>query len=167
LQIRIAFVSLLEGINIYEIKRTLDERGFFSELFRNDWKDLLQGDEIVQTNLSTSHPGMIRAWHRHRRGQVDYFFVLKGALKICAYDETKGEIVEIIQSEDKPQIVRMPGHYWHGFKNIGGIKAILIYFVNRLYDYDNPDEERRPWNDETIIDKKAGEVFDWNRPPHK
>jgi len=23
--------------------------------------------------------------------------------------------------------------------------------VNRLYDYADPDEERRPWNDQTII----------------
>jgi len=94
---------LLEGIKIYEITKNIDERGFFGEIFRNDWKDLLRGDEIVQANLSASYPGMIRAWHRHHRGQVDYFIVL------C--EDTIGEINEIISSEEKPQIVRMPGHY--------------------------------------------------------
>jgi dTDP-4-dehydrorhamnose 3,5-epimerase-like enzyme len=52
------------------------------------------------------------------RGQVDYFIVLQGAIKIYAYDEKTGEINEIISGEEKPQIVRMPGRYWHGFKNI-------------------------------------------------
>jgi dTDP-4-dehydrorhamnose 3,5-epimerase len=98
---------------------------------------------------------------------VDYYIVLQGALKICAYDDTRGEINEIISSEDKLQIVRIPGHYWHGFKNIGDKKAAVVYLVNRLYDYKNPDEERRPWNDVSIIDKKTGIIFDWNRPPHK
>jgi dTDP-4-dehydrorhamnose 3,5-epimerase len=50
---------LPEGIKIYEIKKNIDERGYFGELFRNDWKDLLQEDEIVQANLSASYPEMI------------------------------------------------------------------------------------------------------------
>jgi dTDP-4-dehydrorhamnose 3,5-epimerase len=158
---------LLTGIKIYELKKNVDERGFFGEIFRTDWTELLQGDEIVQANLSVSFPGMIRAWHRHQRGQVDYFFVLQGAIKICAYDDLSGEINEIISSEDKIQVVRIPGHYWHGFKSIGDKKAMVIYFVNRLYDYKNPDEERRPWNDPSIIDKKSGLVFDWGRQPHQ
>lgn len=158
---------MLDGIKIYELKRNIDERGSFGEVFRTDWKDLLQEDEIVQANLSISYPGMIRAWHRHHRGQVDYFVVLEGAVKICAYDDVKGETNEIISSEEKLQVVRIPGHYWHGFKNIGDKKATVMYFVNRLYDYKNPDEERRPWNDPNVIDKKDGLAFDWNRPPHK
>lgn len=161
------FDNLLTGIKIYELKKNVDERGFFGEIFRTDWTELLQGDEIVQANLSVSFPGMIRAWHRHQRGQVDYFVVLQGAIKICAYDDLSGEINEIISSEDKIQVVRIPGHYWHGFKSIGDKKAIVMYFVNRLYDYKNPDEERRPWNDPRIIDKKSGLVFDWSRLPHQ
>lgn len=49
------------------------------------------------------------------------------------------------------QILRVPGHYRHGFKVIGYEAAYLLYFVNKLYNYDNPDEERRPWNDRTIV----------------
>jgi dTDP-4-dehydrorhamnose 3,5-epimerase len=161
------FDNLLSGIRISELKKNVDERGFFGEIFRADWTELLQEDEIVQANLSVSFPGMIRAWHRHQRGQVDYFVVLQGAIKICAYDDLSGEINEIVSSEEKIQVVRIPGHYWHGFKSIGDKKAIVIYFVNRLYDYKNPDEERRPWNDPRIIDKKSGLVFDWSRPPYQ
>jgi dTDP-4-dehydrorhamnose 3,5-epimerase len=154
---------MLPGVKILEIKKNIDERGFFCEIFRNDWSDIFDED-IVQANLSVSYPGMIRAWHRHKRGQVDYFLVLQGALKICAYDGS--ELNEVIVSSEKLQLVRIPGNYWHGFKNIGDTKAFTVYFVNRLYDYAAPDEERRPWNDPTILDK-TGVPFDWNKPPHK
>ncbi len=58
---------------------------------------------------------MIRGWHRTNRGQVDYFVVLEGSLKICAYDDkhmspTKGQLDEMVTSQEKLQIVRIPGH---------------------------------------------------------
>jgi dTDP-4-dehydrorhamnose 3,5-epimerase len=159
---------LLEGVKIFEIKKNIDERGFFCEVLRKDWnKEILGEDDFVQANLSVSYPGIIRAWHRHLRGQVDYFLVLQGALKICAYDDKKQEINEIISSSEKLQLVRIPGNYWHGFKNISDKTALVVYFVNRLYDYKNPDEERRPWNDPSIIDKKTGVTFDWNKSPNQ
>ena len=161
----------LPGVKTYDLRLFPDERGFFSEALRKDWSQLLEGDEIVQSNISFSYPGIIRAWHRHLRGQVDYFLVLQGAMKICAYDDrdgpTKGKLVEIIASFHKPQVVRIPGIYWHGSKTISSEPSLLIYFVNRLYDYQNPDEQRRLWNDPTIIDPGTGEPYDWNRLPHK
>jgi len=75
---------MLPGVKIRDLKKLPDERGFFTEILRMDWQDLLDGDNVVQANLSMSYPGIIRAWHRHKRGQVDYFIVLRGALKICA-----------------------------------------------------------------------------------
>jgi dTDP-4-dehydrorhamnose 3,5-epimerase len=159
---------LLQGVKILEISKNMDERGFFCEVFRKDWiNEILGEDEIVQANLSVSYPGMIRAWHRHSQGQVDYFLVLQGAIKICVYDSETQELNEIISSSEKLQLVRVPGHYWHGFKNIGDKTAYTIYFVNRLYNYKSPDEERRPWNDSAVIDKTKGVSFDWNKPPHR
>ncbi|MCD6446231.1 dTDP-4-dehydrorhamnose 3,5-epimerase family protein [Candidatus Bathyarchaeota archaeon] len=158
---------MLEGIRIYELKKFPDERGFFAEALRRDWKNFLGDEWIVQANISYSYPGVIRAWHRHLRGQVDYFLVLEGAMRICAYDEKTGQLDEILSSEHKLQVVRIPGHYWHGTKTVGYKPSLTLYFVTRLYDYDNPDEERRPWNDPTIIDPRTGRPYDWNKPPHK
>ena len=170
-----------EGLRVYEVKKLPDERGFFTEILRKDWKELLGDEWIVQANLSMSYPGIIRAWHRHTRGQVDYFLVIQGAMKIAAYDDredspTKGKLVEIVASEDRLQVVRVPGHYWHGTKTIGYKPSLTVYFVTKLYDYKNPDEERRPWNDQTIIpksingqtdDPRIGKPWDWNYPPHR
>lgn len=163
---------MLPGVKIQDLKKIVDERGFFGEIMRQDWKDLLGDDTIVQANLSLSYPGMIRAWHKHSRGQVDYFIVLRGSIKICAYDDkqgspTNGQLDEIVTSEENFQVVRIPGFYWHGTKALGDEPSLTVYCVNRLYDFKNPDEERRAWNDAKILDPKTSKPFDWNRPPHK
>lgn len=157
----------MEGVKVFDLKISPDERGFFSEILRQDWKEILGDEWIAQANLSYSYPGMIRAWHRHLRGQVDYFIVVRGAMRICAYDDKRKQLDEIIVSEHKLQLVRIPGFYWHGTKTVGNKPSVTVYFVTRLYDYKTPDEERKPWNDPTIIDPKTGGSYDWNKPPHK
>jgi len=163
---------MLAGVKVQDLRKNVDERGFFAEILRNDWNELLGEDKIVQANLSFSYPGMIRAWHRHSRGQVDYFIVLQGSMKICAYDDkssspTKGQLDEVVTSKERLQVVRIPGHYWHGTKTLGDKPSLTVYCVNRLYDAKNPDEDRRNWNDPTIVDPRTSKPFDWNRPPHK
>jgi len=162
----------LDGVQVMDINKNPDERGFFAETVRKDWLDLFDEKWISQVNVSQSYPGIIRAWHRHARGQVDYFMVLQGAMKIVAYDDnekskTYGRIVELVASEERLQIVKVPGHYWHGTKTLGDRPSLTMYFVNNLYDYVSPDEERRVWNDSSIIDPKTKKPFDWNKPPHK
>ncbi|NYZ79013.1 dTDP-4-dehydrorhamnose 3,5-epimerase family protein [Candidatus Micrarchaeota archaeon] len=158
---------MLEGVKVTDIKKLPDERGFFAEVFRQDWKDFVGNDKIVQVNLSMVYPGIIKAWHRHKRGQVDYFIVPKGAIKLCIYDESKKQLDDITLSGERLQIARVPGHYWHGNKTLGFEPSLIIYFVTNLYNYKNPDEERKTWNDPSIIDGKTGKPFDWNMSPHK
>ena len=142
---------MIEGVLIKPLKKLQDERGFFTEVFRNDWNEVYQDQEIKQANLSISYPNIIRAWHRHLRGQIDHFTVIKGAVKICIFDDETKELNEIVLTGENPQIVKVPGKYWHGFKVVGNTPAYLLYFVNKLYNYSKPDEERRPWNDQSII----------------
>jgi len=167
---------MLEGIKIKALIRHFDERGSFTELMRIDWKECLGEEKFVQANLSISYPGIIRAWHKHLLGQVDCFICVKGTIKICAYDDETRELDEFISTGYDVKIIKVLGQYWHGFKVIGNKPAWLIYFTNRLYNYENPDEERRPWNDPTIIpqlingrqdDPRVGKPWDWNYQPHK
>ena len=148
----------------------------FAEALRKNWKELLCDEWIVQANISYSYPGIVRAWHKDEREQIDCFLVLKGAMKICAYEEETGKMVEMIASEDKPSIIRVPGKYWHGTKTIGNVPSLTVYFVNRLYDYENPDELKRHWNDPSIVPKeingrkddlRCDKPWDWFYPPHK
>ena len=64
LEPRKLILSMLPGFKVHDLKKNVDERGFFAEIYREDWKDLLGDDKVVQANLSYSYPGMIRAWHR-------------------------------------------------------------------------------------------------------
>jgi len=164
---------MLPGIKVSEITKHLDERGSFSEIFRQDWPNFIETDDkILQANLSYSHPGIIRAWHKHLRGQVDYFITIKGTIKICAYDDkedsaTRGQLDEIISTGDKLQCVRIPGFYYHGYKVMGKEPALLVYLTTRLYDYKNPDEPRIAWDDPSVIDPQTKKPYDWNALPHK
>lgn len=167
---------MLEGVKVFDLKKLPDERGSFTEIMREDWNEFFERDKPVQSNLSISFPNIVRGWHRHERGQIDYFIVIRGSLKICAFDETTGELNEITTSGERPQIVRIPGKYWHGVHAIGVEPCTTIYFVSKLYDYKNPDELRRPWNDSRIVpktingktnDPRIGKPFDWFHPPHK
>ncbi len=166
---------MLQGIIIKSLKTFLDERGLFTELFKSSWKDVFK-DEILQANLSVSHPGIIRAWHKHERGQVDYFVTLFGTTKICVFDDSSKELDEIFSSGNSLQIVRVPGHYWHGFKVVGNDSVTLLYFVNKEYDPKKPDEVRKPWDDPEIIplkindkkdDPRCNKPWDWTTLPHK
>ncbi len=163
---------MLPGVKIKDLIKIPDERGFFSEIFRDDWSEFTESDKSLQANVAYSYPGMIRAWHRHHRGQVDYFTVVKGSIKICAYDArpdspTKGHLDEIILSGERIQCVRIPGLYYHGYKAVGNEPALLVYLTTKLYDYKNPDEERIPWNSDLIIDPSIKKPYDWNKSPYK
>jgi len=171
----------LKGVRTLDINLIPDDRGFFAEVLREDCKDYFDNDQITQVNLSYSYPDVVRAWHRHNRGQVDYFLALQGAVKVCAYDDeenspTRGRLVEIVINERKLRLVRIPGNYWHGTKTVSSTPSLVIYFVNRLYDKIDPDEQRRPWNDVKIIplsingkttDPRVGKPWDWFYPKHK
>ncbi len=166
---------MLPGIVVRSLNRLYDERGSFTEVMRRDWSEVFL-DEVVQANMSISYPGIVRAWHKHERGQVDCFLVVRGALRICAYDDVSRELDYIISNGAVPQIVKIPGEYWHGFGVLGPEPATLIYFVNRLYDYFSPDEIRRPWDDPTIIprlingkvsDSRCEKPWNWFESPNK
>ena len=167
---------MLPGVLVKPLKRLADERGSFSEIMRIDWEEIPSEDHLSQANLSVTYPNVIRAWHRHLKGQIDYFIDLKGAIKIGVYDEKTQELVEIVSTGQDSQVVRVPGNYWHGFKAIGNEPAVLLYFTTKLYDTSRPDEERRPWDDSKLIpksingkkdDPRVGKPWDWNFPPHK
>lgn len=155
------------GIKTLTPKINYDDRGFVTEIFRTDWFDFFEGIVPKQVNLSKSNPGVIRAWHRHTRNQIDYFLVKKGTMKICIYDgdknsQTFGKLVEIIVGDDELKIVKIPGHFWHGTKTVSDIPSETIYFLTNLYDYKNPDEQRLDFNDPSIIDPRTKKTYDWN-----
>jgi len=160
-----------------DLKKNADERGYFVELLRADWGQFLAGDRPVQHSLSVSEPGVIRAWHKHDKGQNDYLVCIDGSVKLCIFDEreeskTKGELDEFfLDSRERLQLARIVGSCWHGYRVLGSRPAIILYAVTRLYDYRNPDEQRRAWDDPSVVprsingredDSGVGKSYRWD-----
>jgi dTDP-4-dehydrorhamnose 3,5-epimerase len=173
---------LISGVKVYAVKKNVDERGYFAELFRDDWRNLIGDDRIAQFSLAYSHPGVIRAWHRHLKGQNDYVICIEGAVMECVFDDragstTRGELDELVLNSKEPlQVARIVGACWHGYKVIGQEPALILYGATKLYDYDHPDEARLPWNDGIIVptsingrknDSRVGRPYGWNAPEAK
>ena len=126
------------------LKVNKDERGSFTELWRKDWRIPFTPAEISQSMISISKPNVIRAWHKHERRQDDYLVVISGIVKIV-YIETwpfNTRFVEYVVDGKRPELVYIPGNCWHGTQAL--TDTTTIYFVTQLYDYENPDELRRP-----------------------
>lgn len=154
---------MIHDVEVRDLQVNLDERGHLVEAFRSDWDEY--EPEPAMSYYSVTYPGIIRAWHRHLRGQVDYFTCPQGRIKIGIYDDreespTKGELDTFVIGEDKPRVVRVPGDCWHGFKAIGTKPALMVNYPSELYDYEEPDEERLPWDTDEI-------PLDWDSEPHE
>lgn len=154
---------MIEGVETRELQVNTDERGHLTEIFREDWNEY--DPDPAMSYYSMSYPGVIRAWHRHVRGQIDHFICPKGRIKIGIYDDrdnspTKDEVNSFITGEHNQKMIRIPGDCWHGFKTIGNEQALLINFPTNLYDYENPDEERLPHDTDQI-------PLDWGAGSHE
>ena len=153
---------MIRGVIKRKLQMNADERGHLVEVFREDWE--LYDPAPAMTYYSMSYPGVVRAWHKHRRGQVDHFVCPKGRIKVGIYDDredspTQGDLDTFVIGEHNQQAIRIPGDCWHGFKTIGNEPAFLLNFPTKLYDYDDPDEQRLPPDTDTI-------PLDWDETPH-
>jgi len=151
----------IHGVEIRKLEKHADERGSLCEILRKDWNIL---EEFNMAYFSATYPGVVRAWHRHpKTRQIDHMCIIQGMAKIVIYDDrknspTKETINEFIIGEDNLTLIKVPGECWHGFKALGTKPAILINFPNKLYNYENPDEERLPPDTDKI-------PYDWKLAP--
>ena len=89
----------LHGVHLVDLTMRVDERGSFTETFRQEW--FPGAPPIVQSNLSISRAGVLRGLHVHRR-QADYWCWLDGS----AFVELDGE-AEVLPGV---LVVPTPGH---------------------------------------------------------
>jgi dTDP-4-dehydrorhamnose 3,5-epimerase len=141
----------IKGVHLLHLKRNEDERGYLTEIYRKDAPGF-QG--FAQVYVSQNAPGVIRAWHYHKK-QTDCWTVVKGKILVGLYDERKdspsyGNYSEYILSEHSNKALVIPCGVWHGYKTID--KSLLLNMTDQLYD---PKDEFRE-----VIDAFQ---FDWKR----
>lgn len=150
---------MIDGVVLKKLVRHSDDRGFFMELLRDD-DELLQ--RFGQASLSKSYPGVIKAFHYHER-QDDLWFFPCGNAQVVLYDlradsPTQGETNIFYLGEDSPGLLLIPKGVAHGYRVLGEVPAIIVYFTTESYRRDDPDELRIPWDD-------PGIGFDWTTRP--
>lgn len=144
-------MNLIDGVKVKKLKVIPDERGFLMEMLRSD-DDIFE--KFGQLYLTCCYPGVVKGWHYHKK-QTDHFVCVRGMAKVVLYDgredsSTYGLINEFFMGERNPILVKIPPLVMHGFKAIGGESAFIINCPTELYNYEQPDEYRLPWNTEKI-----------------
>lgn len=142
---------MIEGVSVRPLRQIPDERGTLIEILRSD-EPLFQ--KFGQVYISTVYPGVVKGWHCHHH-QTDFIAVVKGMVKLVLYDErdssvTRGQVVELFVGEQNPVLVVIPPYVWHGVKGIGTEPAWMLNCPTEPYNYDQPDEFRRPPDDPAI-----------------
>lgn len=142
---------MIEGVRLRALERHVDERGSLTEIVRSDWPEF---GSFGQATVSVNRPGVIRAWHLHRR-QTDLFVVVAGMVKLPLFDArpespTRGELEELFLGEERLSALVVPPGVYHGYKTISQQPALILNFPDQLYRPEDPDEHRIPYDSPEI-----------------
>ncbi len=146
---------MIHGVQTKQLAAHADERGALMEILRSD--DAIF-TEFGQVYVSYNYPGVVRAWHYHRL-QEDLWVVVTGMVKAVLFDDregspTRGELNEFFLGEQNRILLRIPVGVMHGYKTIGTETSLLLNFPTRLYDHQDPDELRLPYDSDQV-------PYDW------
>ena len=135
---------LPDGVELLRLEPHPDERGVFTELFRDSWG---LGLVPVQWNAVRSEPNVLRGVHVHWR-HADFLTVVSGRATIGLHDLRRGSPTEgagtaVDLAADSPQALLIPTGVAHGF--YFHEPSVHVYAVT--HDWDPADELGCRWND--------------------
>ena len=115
----------------FKFNKYSDDRGNLVELVKG------KGSE-TQVFFSTTKPNITRGDHFHFN-KVERFCVLKGKAKISMRKVgTTKKTHYIIEGKDN-KVIDMPILYTHNITNIGNEDLICVFWVNEIFDKNDPD----------------------------
>ncbi len=134
---------MIHDVKVKQLKLIPDERGRLMEMLRCDEEIF---SRFGQVYLTTTYPGVVKAWHFHKK-QDDFIVCVKGMLKLVLYDDregspTKGEVNQFFIGDYNPMLVRVPKMIYHGWKCVSTEEALIINVPTEAYDPKEPDEYR-------------------------
>jgi dTDP-4-dehydrorhamnose 3,5-epimerase len=150
-------MDYIEGVQIKPLKVMADQRGRLMELVRVD-------DDIFtafgQVYITTTLPGVIKAWHLHRR-QTDLVACVAGMIRLVIHDDrsgsaTQGRFNQFFMGIHSPLLVRIPAGLYHGWQCCSLEEAMIVNTVSHPYNYQQPDEQR-------LDPHRSHIVFDWHK----
>ena len=113
-----------------KLNQNIDNRGNFVEVIKLN----LGG----QVSFSTTVPGVTRGNHFHTR-KIERFAVIKGKALIQLRRIGTDELFNLELNGDQPSFVDMPVWYTHNIQNIGNEELYTMFWINEIYDANDPD----------------------------
>jgi len=150
---------MIDGVWLKRLAVHSDDRGSLMEVLRADDPGFVP---IKQTTYTEAYPGVIKAFHWHRK-QWDMWFFTSGTAQVVLYDlrpesPTHRQTDVVVMGERSPILLAIPIGVAHGYRVLGTKPAGLLYHTTEAYDPADPDEERIPHDDPTI-------GLDWTTRP--
>ncbi len=98
-----------------------------------------------QTFVSTTHPGFVRGDHFHFR-KIERFQVVHGTgrIRLRKLFDPLAAVQTYDVTGDEPCAIDMPTLWTHSIENIGETDLTTLFWVNELFDADDPDTYPRP-----------------------
>ena len=137
-------LKIIKGVNHY------DERGYFREIFRNNF---FKNKNFIFWSISKSKKNVLRAFHIQKKFQQDKFVsVIQGKIFDVVLDlrknsKTFGKYYAITLSDQNSTSLYIPAGFAHGFCSLSKDNLVLYGFTN--YRSKN-NEVGILWNDDYI-----------------
>lgn len=133
---------MIEGVIIKKLNKYKDERGWLSEIYREDEADF----KPVMAYISVTKPGVVRGPHEHVHQTDAFVFVGPGSFDLHLWDRrgkstTKGEHVKLEAGEENPCLVIVPPGVVHGYKCVSDTDGYCVNLPNKLYKGRNKQAE--------------------------
>jgi dTDP-4-dehydrorhamnose 3,5-epimerase len=126
----------IDGVELRELKKHSDNRGWLCELFRQDEID--DKTYPVMSYISMTKPGASRGPHEHKF-QTDYIcFLGESRFRIFLWDNRSGSSTppeRFVFESGKNAIIgiKIPPGVVHAYKNIGDHDGLVINAPDKLY----------------------------------
>jgi len=140
-------MNLPAGVSLHGLEPHADERGTFTEVFRDSWST---GVTPVQWNVVRSEPNVLRGVHAHHR-HADYLTLVAGHATIGVCDlrddsPTYGRSALVELSSAEPSSLVIPPGVAHGF--YFHEPSLHVYAVS--HEWDTDDELGCRWDDPAL-----------------
>jgi dTDP-4-dehydrorhamnose 3,5-epimerase len=155
----------IEGVEVVSLRRHVDDRGLFLEVFRRRathlgseaLAELFAGVDLAQVNYSlVTAEDHVKGLHYHLKQADVWFCPPPFKLKVVLLDlrktsPTAGRAQVVVLGDGRDALVKIPPGVAHGYRPLS-VPCGLFYLVTQCFDLADPDEYRVAWDHPAVRD---------------
>ena len=133
---------MIDGVIIKDLKKYNDERGWLSEIYRQDETEY----RPAMAYIPETESGIARGPHEHVKQTDCFVFLGPGTFRVYLWDNREGsstfkEKLEVEAGEDQPKLVLIPPGVVHGYKCISEVPGRVVNLPDKLFQGRGKKEE--------------------------